>query len=72
MDKLVVPGHIGELRYIIPAIQVYAEDGDWVTTSDYIEREFDILKKNKVESEMKKDKTDYTKDAELPRYFGFL
>lgn len=47
MDKLVVPGHIGELRYIIPAIQVYAEDGDWVTTSDYIEREFDILKKTK-------------------------
>lgn len=72
MNKLVVPGHIGELRYIIPAIQVYAESEEWIYTEDYIEKEFQILKKNNVESVMKKDKTDYTKDAELPRYFGFI
>ena len=72
MEKLVFPRHIGELKYIIPAIQVYAENGSWVSNSDYIEKEFAILKANGVESVMKNDKTDYTKDAELPRYFGFI
>ena len=72
MEKLIFPGHIGKLEYIMPAMQVYVEADDWVKTSDYIDREFSILKANGVESEMKDDKTDYTKDAELPRYFGFV
>lgn len=72
MEKLIFPGHIAKLDYIMPALQVYVEAGDWVKTADYIEREFAILKANGVESEMKEDKTDYTKDAELPRYFGFV
>lgn len=72
MEKLIFPGHIGKLEYILPALQVYVEAGEWVKTADYIEREFDILKRNGIETEMKEDKTDYTKDAELPRYFGFV
>ena len=72
MEKLIFPGHIAKLEYIMPALQVYVEADDWVKTADYIEREFNILKENGVESEMKDDKTDYTKDAELPRYFGFV
>lgn len=72
MEKLIFPGHIGKLEYIIPALQVYVEADDWVKTADYIEKEFAILKTNGVESEMKDDKTDYTKDAEIPRYFGFV
>ena len=72
MEKLIFPGHIGKLEYIMPALQVYVEAGDWVKTADYIDKEFNILKANGVETVMKEDKTDYTKDAELPRYFGFV
>ena len=72
MEKLIFPGHIGKLEYIMPALQVYVEADDWVKTADYIDKEFAILKANGIESEMKDDKTDYTKDAELPRYFGFV
>ena len=72
MGKLIFPGHIAEFRYVIPAMQVYYDDGGWVSTTDYINKEFAILKKNGVESSMKKDLTNYTKDAELPRYFGFV
>lgn len=72
MEKLIFPAHIGKLEYIMPAMQVYVEANDWVKTADYIDREFAILKANGIESVMKKDKTDYTKDAELPRYFGFV
>ncbi len=71
-EKLIVPGHIADLKYVIPAIQTYVEADDWLSTSDYINREFRILKKNGVENDMKSDLTDYTKDAELPRYFGFV
>ena len=72
MERLIFPGHIADFKYIIPAIQVYAEDGGWVSTADYIDREFRILRANGVETEMKPDRTDYTKDAELSRYFGFI
>ena len=72
MEKLIFPGHIGKLEYIMPALQVYVEAGDWVKTADYIDKEFNILKANGVETVMKEDKTDYTKDSELPRYFGFV
>ena len=71
-EKLIVPGHIADLKYVIPAIQTYADANDWISTSEYIEREFQILKSNNVETEKKNDLTDYTKDAELPRYFGFV
>lgn len=71
-EKLIVPGHIADLRYVIPAIKTYADAGDWITTSDYIDREFKILKDTGVETYKKNDLTDYTKDAELPRYFGFV
>jgi hypothetical protein len=71
-ERLIVPGHIADLRYVIPAIKTYADADDWLTTSDYIEQEFKILRKNGVESYMKSDLTDYTKDAELARYFGFV
>lgn len=72
MEKLIFPGHIGKLEYIIPAMQVYFEADDWVNTDDYVKREFDLLKENGVETEKKDDTSDYTKDAELPRYFGFV
>ena len=72
MGRLIFPGHIAEFRYVIPAIQVYYDNGGWVSTNDYIDQEFAILKANGVETVMKKDRTDYTKDAELPRYFGFV
>ena len=71
-EKLIVPGHIADFKYVIPAIKAYADANDWISTSEYIDREFEILKSNKVETEKKKDLTDYTKDAELPRYFGFI
>lgn len=72
MEKLIFPGHIGDLKYIMPALQVYVDADDWVKTADYIDKEYNILKNNGVESQMKDDKTDYTKDAEIPRYFGFV
>lgn len=72
MEKLIFPGHIGKLEYIMPALKVYVDADDWVKTADYVDREFAILKANGLESEMKEDKTDYTKDAEIPRYFGFV
>ena len=72
IERLVFPGHIADLKYIIPAIKVYADAGDWVNTADYIDKEFAILKANKVEDEKKSDPTDYTKDAELLRYFGLV
>ncbi|MCR5246802.1 MAG: AAA family ATPase [Paludibacteraceae bacterium] len=56
----------------MPALQVYVDADDWVKTADYIDKEYNILKNNGVESQMKDDKTDYTKDAEIPRYFGFV
>lgn len=71
-EKLIVPGHIADLKYVIPALKVYADANDWLSTADYIDREFRILKDNGVESYKKSDLTDYTKDAELPRYFGFV
>ena len=71
-EKLVFPGHIADLKYIIPALKVYADVGDWVSTNDYIAKEFSILKSKGIEDEMKSDKTDYTKDAELLRYFGLV
>ena len=72
MEKLVFPAHIGDLKYIIPALQVYYEANDWIDNESYIYEEFSILKNNGVESVMKSDRTDYTKDAELLRYFGFV
>lgn len=72
MEKLIFPRHTGELKYIKPALQVYFEADNWVKTADYIDRESAILIDNGVEKEMKPDKTDYTKDAEIPRYFGFV
>ncbi len=71
-EKLIVPGHIADMKYVIPAIQVYYQANDWLNTADYIEREFHILKANGTEDTKKKDNTDYTKDAELARYFGFV
>ena len=72
MGRLIFPGHIAEFRYVIPALKVYYDNGGWVSTDDYIKQEFSILKSNGVETKMKKDRTDYTKDAEIPRYFGFV
>lgn len=71
-EKLIVPGHIADMKYVIPAIQVYYQANDWLNTADYIDREFHILKANGTEDTKKKDNTDYTKDAELARYFGFV
>ena len=44
MAKLIVPKHTADLELIIPAIQVYYDDGGWVSMSDYKDRLFQLLK----------------------------
>ncbi len=72
MGKLIVPRHTADLEYIIPAVEVYFEANDWVSTSNYKEHLVTKLIKNKKESERKSDDTHYTKCSEIPRYFGWL
>lgn len=72
MAKLIVPKHTADLELIIPAIQVYYDDGSWVSMSDYKDRLFALLKAAKKEVVRNTDETHYTKCSEIPRYFGWL
>ena len=38
MERLIFPGHIGKLEYIMPALQVYVDADDWVNTANYIDQ----------------------------------
>ena len=72
MGKLIVPRHTADLEYIIPALEVYYEEKDWVSTSVYKDKLFEKLKANKKETVRNSDETHYTKCSEIPRYFGLL
>lgn len=72
MAKLIVPKHTADLELIIPAIQVYYDDGGWVSMSDYKDRLFQLLKASGKETTRNTDETHYTKCSEIPRYFGWL
>lgn len=67
-----MPRHTADLEYIIPALEVYYEEKDWVSTSVYKDKLFEKLKANKKETVRNSDETHYTKCSEIPRYFGLL
>lgn len=72
MGKLIVPRHTADLEYILPAMQVYYDENDWVKTDVYKDKLFDLLKSSGKEKSRNTDETHYTKCSEIPRYFGFL
>ena len=67
MGTLTVPRHTGEMKYIMTSLQVYADYNDWMPNEVFIPTQSKAL----GEPEVGSDKTHYTKDAEIPRYFGF-
>lgn len=71
MSTLIVPRHTGEMSYIMTALETYYNHGTWMSNEDYIETQSKALIDKKIDSVKSTDRTHYTKDAEMIRYFGF-
>ena len=83
MSYFITPKHSGSIEnflYPLLALRDYGQD-QWATTEEFKESLFDLYVQNHIDSEwvldtngnkvMKKDSSDYTKDLQLPAYFGF-
>lgn len=83
MSYFITPKHSGSIEnflYPLLALRDYGQD-KWATTEEFKESLFDLYVQNHIDSEwdldangnkvMKKDSSDYTKDLQLPAYFGF-
>lgn len=83
MSYFITPKHSGSIEnflYPLLALRDYGQD-QWATTEEFKDSLFDLYVQNHIDSEwvldtngnkvMKKDSSDYTKDLQLPAYFGF-
>ena len=83
MGYFITPKHSGSIEnflYPLLALRDFEEDR-WVSTEEFKDSLFKLYVKNSIDSEwvldengnkvMKKDSSDYTKDLQLPAYFGF-
>ena len=83
MGYFITPKHSGSIEnflYPLLALRDFEEDR-WVSTEEFKDSLFKLYVNNSIDSEwvldengnkvMKKDSSDYTKDLQLPAYFGF-
>ena len=83
MSYFITPKHSGTIDnflYPLLALNHFSRD-EWVSCEDFKNELFNLYVKNNIASEwrvvngekcMKKDSSDYTKDLQLPAYFGFV
>lgn len=84
MSYFITPKHSGTIDnflYPLLALKQYGRE-EWVSCEDFKNTLFDLYVNNKIETEwvlgdngekcMKSDSSDYTKDLQLPAYFGFV
>ena len=84
MSYFITPKHSGTIDnflYPLLALKRYGRE-EWVSCEDFKNTLFDLYVNNKIETEwvlgdngekcMKSDSSDYTKDLQLPAYFGFV
>lgn len=84
MSDFITPKHSGTIEnflYPLLALKQF-EKGKWVSCDDFKKALFDLYVNNDIQSEwvlgdngekcMKPDSSDYTKDLQLPAYFGFV
>lgn len=67
--KLIMPKHTrGEYEHQA-VLKIHYEKKDWVTSAELIQGLHEEYVRLGKEDKLKDDKTDYTKDAQIPRYF---
>lgn len=84
MSNFITPKHSGSIEnflYPLLALKQFEKE-KWVSCDDFKKALFDLYVKNNIDSEwvlgdngekcMKSDSSDYTKDLQLPAYFGFV
>lgn len=83
MSYFITPKHSGSIENFVYPLLVLKEYGhdQWVSTDDFKNSLFGLYVQKNIGSEwvidengnkvMKKDSSDYTKDLQLPAYFGF-
>ena len=83
MSYFITPKHSGSIEnflYPLLALRDHSQE-HWASTEEFKNSLFNLYVKNNIDSEwvldengnkvMKKDSSDYTKDLQLPAYFGF-
>ncbi len=70
--KLIMPKHTGQRTEFESVLKVHADNGGWITSSELKDLLHDEYVRLGKETTRKTDETDYTKDAQLPRYFGLI
>lgn len=70
--KLIMPKHTGQRTEFEAVLKVHFIKNDWVSSGELKDLLHDEYVRLGKETVRKTDDTDYTKDAQLPRYFGLI
>ena len=70
--KLIMPKHTGQRTEFEAVLKVHYNKNGWMTSAELKDALHEEYVHQGLETVRKSDETDYTKDAQLPRYFGLI